>query len=206
MKAVIYHADSAVAKNYPPDTYKNLFALLKSNLKKFNIPLIHLTLNGHEGWGDENFFYDRDPNDIVYNREDLFLNFLKNSNDDVYWFLEPDHKLITVFPELSTDLALLIRNDSTPITPSWRLARKTAIPFFEELLDIFILNRNWNGDSVVFYKMWEKIGSPLNPGIIKYKDLLIELRSYKQYSTRKSQYSQQFKGLHKFELLSQGNK
>jgi hypothetical protein len=206
MKAVVYHADSTIAKSYPQNTYKNLFTLLKSNLKKFNIPLIHLTINGYEGWGDENFFYDRDPNDIVYNREDLFLNFLKNANDDVYWFLEPDHKLITMFPELNTDLALLIRNDSTPITPSWRLARKTAIPFFEELLDTFVVNRNWNGDSVAFCKMWERIGSPLNPGIVKYKDLLIELRSYKQYSTRKSQYSQQFKDLHKLELLNQGNK
>jgi hypothetical protein len=29
----------------------------------------------------------------------------------------------------------------------------------------------------------------------------IDLRPYKQYSMRKSGYSQQFKGLHKFEII-----
>lgn len=50
MKAVIYHADGEIARRYPIDTYKNLCLGLRENLKSFNIPLIHITLTGHEGW------------------------------------------------------------------------------------------------------------------------------------------------------------
>ena len=202
MKAVIYHADGPIAATYPAGTYKRLFEILKQNLKKFNIPLIHITLVGHEGWGDENYFYDRDPSHIVYNREELFLDFLKNTDDNVYWFIEPDHKLNNIFPPLETDLSLLLRQDSIPITPSWRLAKKSAIPFFEEVFSYYdTSNRSWNSDSGAYIKMWEKIGSPESAGIISYNNMSIELRPYKQYSMRKSGYSQQFKGHHKFEII-----
>ena len=202
MKAVVYHADGPIAENFPKDTYKTLFKIFKENVKTFNIPLVHITLQGHEGWGDENYFYDRDPAHIVYNREELFLDFLKNAEDNVYWFAEPDHRLKHIFPPLETDLALLVRQDSTPITPSWRLAKKSAIPFFEEVFSYYdIENKSWNSDSGAYIKMWEQIGSPIESGIINYNNMSIDLRPYKQYSMRKSGYSQQFKGLHKFEII-----
>jgi hypothetical protein len=202
MKVVVYHADGPIAENFPKGTYKTLFKIFKENLKTFNIPLVHITLQGHEGWGDENYFYDRDPAHIVYNREELFLDFLKNADDNVYWFAEPDHRLKHMFPPLETDLALLFRQDSTPITPSWRLAKKSAIPFFEEVFSYYDTNnRSWNSDSGAYIKMWEQIGSPTEPGIINYNNMSIDLRPYKQYSMRKSGYSQQFKGLHKFEII-----
>jgi hypothetical protein len=202
MKAVVYHADGPIAKNFPKDTYKTLFKILKENLKTFDIPLIHITLHGHEGWGDENYFYDRDPANIIYNREELFIEFLKNAEDNVYWFAEPDHRLNNIFPPLATDLALLFRKDSTPITPSWRLAKKSAIPFFEEVFSYYdTTNKSWNSDSGAYNKMWEIIGSPTETGVIHYNNMSIDLRPYKQYSMRKSGYSQQFKGLHKFEII-----
>ena len=77
MKAVIYHADTFLADKFPKDTYKNITLGLKENLNSFNIPLIHITTTGHEGWGDENYFYDGDPRETVYNREKFFLEFLK---------------------------------------------------------------------------------------------------------------------------------
>jgi len=202
MKAVVYHADGPIAEKFPKDTYKTLFKILKENLKTFGIPLVHITLEGHEGWGDENYFYDRDPAHIVYNREELFLDFLKNADDNVYWFAEPDHRLKHMFPSLETDLALLFRQDSTPITPSWRLAKKSAIPFFEEVLSYYdTTDKSWNSDSGAYIKMWEQIGSPTESSVVNYNNMSIDLRPYKQYSMRKSGYSQQFKGLHKFEII-----
>jgi hypothetical protein len=202
MKAVIYHADGPIAKNYPVGTYDELILGLKENCNKFNIPLIHITLAGFKGLGDINYYYEGDPSEIIYNREKFFIEFLKQADDDVYWFTEPDSRIINVFPELSGDLAMLLRSDEKRLNAAWRLCKKSAIPFFEEVLENFDLsNKTWNGDSVAYSKIWELIGSPDKEGYIRYKNFDIELRSYKQYCSRKGYYTQQFKSNHKNELL-----
>lgn len=201
MKAVIYHADGQIAAQYPKDTYKNICLGLKENLNSFGIPLVHLTITGHEGWGDENYFYQGDPNEVIYNREKFFLNFLKNCDDDTYWFTEPDCRLNSLLPPLETDLALLRRKDAVPISPWWRLAKKTSIPFFEELITHFDLNqKDWHGDSVAFTKMWEILGSP-GWGVCSWNNISIDLRDYRLYTGRQQPYSRQWKGLKKLELV-----
>ena len=204
MKAVVYHADAAHAENFPKDTYKKLILGLKENCNKFNVPLIHLTIKGFEGYGDENYFFDGDPNDVIYNREAYFIEFLKNADaDEEYWFTEPDSRIANMFPPLQTDLALLIRNNEEKrITPAWRLAKKSSIIFFEEALSFYDTSmKNWDGDTIGFRKMWEKIGKPVSEGSIEYKGISIELRNYKHYCMRKSYYTQQFKSTHKQEIL-----
>jgi hypothetical protein len=73
MKVVVYHSDS---DNYPYkvrfDLYKDLVFNLKKNVNSFGFSLIHLTTTNKEGWGDENYFYDLNPDNIVYNREICF--------------------------------------------------------------------------------------------------------------------------------------
>lgn len=208
MKAVIYHADAAISLQFPKDTYKNLILGLKKNCNSFSIPLIHLTVNGFEGLGDENFFYDGDPADVIYNREKFFIEFLKHADDDVYWFTEPDSRINNMFPELNSDLALLIRNHPTKkLTPAWRLAKKSAVPFFEEALSYYDNSmKDWHGDTAGFRKMWENIGRPETESLINYKNISIELRSYKSYCMRKSVYTQQFKSNHKSEILERESK
>lgn len=201
MKAVIYHADGRIAAQYPKDTYKNICLGLKENLKSFGIPLIHLTTKGHEGWGDENYFFDGDPDEIIFNREKYFLEFLKKAEDDTYWFTEPDCRLNSPLPPLTTDLALLRRKDSVPMSPWWRLAKKTSIPFFEELLRHFDLNqKQWHGDSVAFTAMWEVIGKP-DLGTCVWQGISIDLRDYRLYTGRMQPYSRQWKGNKKLELI-----
>ena len=203
MKAVIYHADASIAGKFPKDTYKNITLGLKENLRSFNIPLIHITLTGHEGWGDENYFYDGDPEDVVYNREKFFLEFLKTCDDDVYWFTEPDSRLNSELPPLTTDLALLRRNDDVTISPWWRLAKKSAVPFFEELITHFDMERKgWDGDSIAFIKMWEVMGKP-DWGIYEWQGLTVDLRDYKLYTGRHNPYSRQWKSYNKLELIDE---
>lgn len=205
MKAVIYHADARIAKQYDENIYTKLISGLHRNLNSFNVPLIHLTLEGFPGLGDENYFYQGDPENITYNREKFFLNFLKESNNELLYLTEPDSRIVNMFPSMdeSADLSLLFRHDDVHIPPAWRLAKKTAVPFFEELLSIFKSKGKswWEGDSSSFTEMWKRIGEPQGEGIYKYNGMTIELRPYKLYCMRKSWLVQQFKGHHKNELI-----
>jgi hypothetical protein len=199
MKAVIYHADGPIAKNFPQGLYETLFRGFRENAAQHGLSTVHLTLEGHPGWGDENYFLPGDPADIVYNREVAFVDFLKKAPDDVYWFTEPDSRIHTMFPPLTGDLSLLRRQDSLPISPWWRLARPSALPFFEETLECFDTNqKTWHGDSVAFLEMWKRMGSPGEESLT-YRGLSIELRNYKKYS--KSQYSRHVKGDKKIGLF-----
>jgi len=207
MKAVVYHADANIAKTFDnEDLYEELFHSLKDNLNTFGIDLIHITVTGHPGWGNENYYYDvEDVNNVVYNREICFIDFLENiaSDDEVYWFTEPDTRLLKEFPVLEADLALLLRGDSNPVTPAWRLARRSALPIFKEALNNFNLDKkDWNGDSPAWYSVWQQFGEPRELGVYSWNDLNIELRSYQDYCSRKRPiYSSQYKGHSKNLLL-----
>lgn len=205
MKAVIYHADGPVAANFEPDLYRILFDSFKASAKQHNIETIHLTVHGHPAWADNTFFIDGDANDIVYNREVAWLEFLKQADhNEVYWFTEPDSRIYRMWPELSGDLALTRRmGDPVPICPAWRMATTKSIPIFEEILDYFDLEqKTWHGDSVAFTKLWHAMGQP---GIedFCYRNINIELRNYKQYLMTKSKFSRQFKGQNKITLFNQ---
>lgn len=202
MKAVIYHADGPVAKNFPAGLYENIFKGAKENLATFGIPTIHLTLEGHPGWGDENYYYPGDPVDIVYNREVCFVEFLRNAPDALYFFSEPDYRIIQLWPEPTTDLVMLRRQDSVAINPSWRLARPSALPFFERLLENFELNKKtWHGDSHSMVRTWEQMGSP-DEGIHKFLGITVELRPYREYTSPKSIYGRQYKANQKINLFT----
>ena len=202
MKAVVYHTDGPIAKKFPPGLYQGLFAKLKENLNSFGIDLVHITCKGHPGWGNENFYIEADPEHIVYNREIGFIEFLRTAADDVYWFTEPDARLVAEMPPLQGDLALLRRNDSVAITPWWRLARPTALPFFEEVLTHFNMDhKTWHGDSYAFVGIWNAMGRP-DQGFLEYKGLKIELRDYSVYTGRKGPYSRQWKADHKLDLYN----
>ena len=207
MKAVLFHAD--VGYDWHGEgIYKDLVKGLRENLKEFDIPLIHLTITGHEGWGDENYFYDVDNrSEVIYNREKLIVEFLRKDavDDEVYWFIEPDFRLLQEFPELTTDVCMLHRDDPIVMTPAWRLAKKSSLPFFEECFTYFDLEqKKWHGDSIAWVKMWEKIGKPDAPGIYNYNGISLELRPYGWYASRhKARYSKQWKGGSKDQITSQ---
>ncbi len=203
MKAVIYHTDGKKSLEYPKDTYKNLILGLKENCNSFGIPLIHLTINGFEGLGDENYFYEGNPDEIIYNREKFFIEFLKSAPEDEYWFTEPDSRIVNMFPPLEGDLAMLLRKSEKRLNAAWRLAKKSAVPFFEEALSHYDLTRKeWDGDTVGYIKMYELIGNPEEEGTISYKDMTVELRNYKQYCYGKGYYTRQWKSHWKLELLN----
>ena len=204
MKAVIYHAKAKLANKFAPNTYERLIEGLRKNAHFFGITLVHLTIEGHPGFGDENYFYKGDPENIIWNRERFFLEFLREAEDDAYWFTEPDSRIVAPIPPLFTDIALLRRNDKVAITPSWRMASKSAIPFFEEVLSYYPLDENccnWHGDSTAYIKMWEVMGRP-NIGVFTHNDVIIDLRDYDDYSTKTSKYTAQWKAFNKDQLLA----
>jgi hypothetical protein len=203
MKAVIYHAPSKIAEKFAPLTYEKLIHGLRKNVNKFGMPLVHLTLYGQQGMGDENHYFDGDPEDVIWNREKCFIEFLKKAPDDVYFLTEPDSRIVAEFPELNSDLALLRRNDSVALNPAWRLVTKKAIPFFEEVFSYFPESpryKQWDGDSIGYIKMWEQMGKP-GIGKLTYNGMDIELRNYDLYCKKDSLYVRQWKSTNKAELL-----
>lgn len=203
MKVVVFHADGPKSNEFAKDLYKDLFKGLKENVNSFGYPLIHLTLNGFEGWGDENYFYEGNSNEVIYNREKICLEYLRAQPDDdtVYWFTEPDSRIISTFEPLDNDLALLLRNDTIPVTPAWKLCRKKALPFLEDAFNYFDLTqKEWNGDAYGYLEMYNAIGKPTSN--FKYKDVAVEFRSYRRYCTTKGPFSAQFKAAKKYRIVS----
>lgn len=191
MKAVVYHADSHFA--WGPkvgDLYRRLFVKFRERCKSYGFErVIHLTLEGHPGWGDENRFYSGfKPEDVMFNRELIFCEFIENAEDDVYWFGEPDYVFFKRWPDLKTDIALLVRPwDAVRMTPGWRLATPKAGPIFRELAELIRqvevrpgVGRDWHCDSVAFTSMWKRMGKP-ELGVTEYKGLSVELRDYREY-------------------------
>jgi hypothetical protein len=174
---------------------------------------VHLTVKGHPGWGDENVYFDGDPQNVVYNRELFFAEYLKTQSDDqILWLTEPDARLMREFPELpeDCDLSLLRRRDVIAISPWWRLARRSSVPFFEQALQYFDQDKlTWHGDSWAYVKMWELMGKPdigNEHSYVDYNNMKIELRHYNNYSSAKSTYVRQWKSTNKRKLLDLDNK
>lgn len=208
MKAVLYHADSTIANGFTPNTYTYLLEGLKHNLHNFGVEFIHLTLEGYPGFGDQNiYFKDLNPLSIVWNREWTILEFLKHHADpnEVYWFTEPDIRMLQQFPPLTTDVCLTLRDDTVPITPAWRLAKKSSVPFFEKVISLFDMSHlDWHGDSPAYTSIHEIIGSPKEPGFYSWENISIELRPYGWYAGKhKARFSRQFKGGHKMQLIQE---
>lgn len=202
MKAVLYHANASIADQYPDNTYEILFRDFVRNAHQFDIPVVHITVEGHPGWGDENFAIQGDPEDIVYNREMGFIEFLKQADPtEVYWFTEPDSRIYRNWPALEDDLCVLRRSDPVAINPSWRMARVSALPWFEEVFTLFDLNqKTWHGDSVAFAEIWHRMGQP-EVGRHTYRGMNIELRPFKAYCNVKSKFTRQYSHNNKLELL-----
>ena len=174
MKAVLYHADGHFGKRHGPNIYKHLTEELRKNLHTFGVPLIHVTVTGHEGWGDENYFYDVEHvNEVIYNREKCLLEFLKRDadNETVYWFCEPDFRMLTEFPPLANF-------DSN--------------------------QKEWHGDSPAWQAVHKNMGGPTDPGFYKHLGLTVELRPYGWYASRhKARYSAQYKEGSKMQIVTQ---
>ena len=98
MKAVIYHANTKALWDQPPDLYETIFKWHKAHLNKRGVELIHLTTEGHEGWGDINYHFHGNPEEPMYNREVFFTRFLRDYADNgIYWFTEPDVFIVKPF-------------------------------------------------------------------------------------------------------------
>ena len=190
MKAVVYHADHIHGTgNRTHDLYPRLFSRFREHIKPFGMTLVHLTLKGFPGWGDENHWYEGSPENIVLNREECFCRFLE-TQDEPCWFTETDCTVSQMWPPLKTDCAMLYRNlEKSPMNMAWRLARKTALPFFEELRDAVREEpHKWEGDNEAFRKVWERMGSP-KVGMVNYRGVEIEMRNYSDYVKHSGLYS-----------------
>jgi hypothetical protein len=205
MKAVVWHADAG----HPlvidvVDVYKRLFEGLTRNLAQFGIGVIHLTTRGHEKYSDEWMEFDLDPHHVVLNREIAFCEFLKQAPDDHYWLTEPDSRMKKEWPEVTTDAVLIRRNDTLPITPSWRLGNPKSLPLWEGFRDLTMETPtdkwSWHGDSLGWLAMWNRLGKP-DIGTMTWEGISIELRDYKKYVQLGSKYSENWKASNKMELL-----
>ncbi len=208
MKAVIYHADGYRVNRYRSGIYQHLIEELRKNVNEYGMSLIHLTLAGHQGQGDENFYYAvNNPDEIIWNREYCIWQFLANDadEDEHYLIFEPDFRIIDQVPPLTTDLCLLYREDPCPITPAWRMCTKRAAPFFEEVIGYFDqAQRDWHGDSVGYSHMWNVLGQPKIGDVLEHNGISIEFRPYGWYASRtsKARYTKQWKGGEKLQIAT----
>lgn len=210
MKAVVYHADSHFADGQPVgDTYKRLFKGFNKNCHEFGMTTVHVTLEGHEGWGDEvHYVKGLDPKNVMLNREIAFCDFLESAPEDVYFFIEPDYRIWKMFPDLKGDVSLVYRDgDTVPITPSWRLARNKALPLFQLFRDETQkvkprpgVGYDWHCDSEGFNSVWRKMGSP-TVGLTSFMGLQIEFRKFSEYVKPNPIYGKNYAWKQKGELL-----
>jgi hypothetical protein len=206
MKAVIYHADAHRARKWSHFSYEGLIKGMKENLNSYGIELIHLTLDGFPGYGDTNFFYpDLNPEEIIYNREVCFTKFLKHHAEDneQYWFTEADVRLRNPFPLLKegVDAAFVVAFTEQRFLPTWRLAKKSATPIFEEALSKFTGLKKWDGDSEAWAEVYIAVGRPGDNQQISYNNMRFETRQYKPYNMTKSHYTAHYKAKHKQFIL-----
>lgn len=205
MKAVVYHADAKFAwGDSVGNTYKVLFEKFTAQCRRYGMSVIHLTLEGHEGWGDETIAYSGlDPKNVVLNREECFARFLELAKQDVYWFAEPDIEILQKWPRLEADCAMLYRRgDDVPMCPAWRMATPKALPFFKQLRDTLRLvkerpgvGHDWHGDSEAFTTVWKDMGSPTDR--TQYRGVDIEFRDYAKYIKGNPVYSKNHFGKNK---------
>lgn len=215
MKAVCYHADALYADGTPAgDTYRRLFKGFNANCHAFGLKTVHVTLEGHEGWGDENFYVSGlDPKNIMLNREIAFVQFLEQAPEDFYWFTEPDYRIWKAWPRLRGDCALLLRGDDVPINPAWRMATKKAIPLFRDFRDETQsvelrpgVGFDWHCDSEGFRKVWDKMGRPKRHEsgrlpITEYLGVRIEFRDFGHYIKPNPIFGRNYAWQSKYDLL-----
>ena len=190
MKAVIYHADGPILFENPyPDLYKVIVDWYRKQVNKFGMELVHLTTEGHEGWGDINYHFQGDLAEPMYNREVFFTRYLRDyANGGWHWFGEPDAVIRKMFPMPmdGVDPVFLFReNDSVQISPCFRLAKQSALPMFEEILSLYDLKKkDWYGDSHAFVEIAKRISKAkhLNIGIRRDNGVAVELRQWRRYS------------------------
>lgn len=210
MKAVIYHADARRAEKYKAFPYDKLISGMKENLNSYGIELIYLTLEGRPGYGDINYFYsDLIPEEITYNREVCFTDFLKNKAEDneQYWFSEADVRLRNPFPllEENTDAAFVVSTLEKRFIPPWRLAKKSAAKIFEQALSYYTTLKAWDGDTESWGQLYREMGYPEVGTVISYNDLQIESRPYKPYNMSSSRYCAHYKAKNKQFLLERND-
>lgn len=187
MKVVYYHADAKPLWDAPAGLYKRIAEKFLRNCEELDLEVIHLTLPGHEGWGHRTIrFSGLDPAEVVYNREVCFSTFLAEAGTDDYLFTEPDSEILRPVQPTEADCMLLYRQDSGPhICPALRLARRSALPVFERVLDAIepmtTDRKAWHGDSIAFAELYTALGQPTALGTYPLGDVSIELRRYAEY-------------------------
>lgn len=211
MKAVVYHADAHYADGKPVgDTYKRLFKGFNENCHKFGLQTVHVTLEGHEGWGDENFYVSGlDPQNVMLNREICFHAFLEQAPHDVYWFTETDYRIFRTWEPLKADCALLLRpDDDVKINPAWRMATPKALPIFKAMRDNTQsvklrpgVGWDWHCDSEGFRKLWEQMGSPTTLEPLEFLGCKVEFRRFSEYIKPNPIYGRNYAWKMKKELL-----
>lgn len=182
------------------DIYKILFRQFVEIGHKHGIQTVHLTTPDHEGWGDETIRYDLDARTPMYSREVAFLRYLTEAEEGCYWFTEPDARIVKMFPPLKADAAFLYRDHDVPMTPSFRLVTKKAVPFFEAVLGLYTGRKDWHGDSEAWLKLHQLLGSP-KIGLHEWSGIRYEMRDYNDYTTRTGTYVHHYKFRSKEDLL-----
>lgn len=205
--SVIYHNDKQDLWNAPDGAYKTLIEFYKEQLHKHDIKLIHLSTEGHDGWGDVNIHYPGNPEEVMWNRENFFVKFLKeDAEDEYYWFGEPDVIIDKLPLPTDCDLCVLARpDDGVKINPTFRLAKKSALPYFEELVENYNMDKKkWHGDSDAHAYIGNKLESmrKFSIGKHEYNGMKIELREHDKYlHQQKSEFLRHFKFTNKKSLL-----
>lgn len=210
---VFYHTTSPeLLHPMPADVYPRICRRFVEMCHKWDLTVVHLSVDINELYGDSKHCFFGDPRNIVYNREICFRDFLKYHAlpQRQYLFCEPDMVIKQMFPLLPehADMALLYRHDHKPhLAAAWRFAKTSALPFFEETARLAEFQRkDWHGDSEVFNQIYTEmfpINKPAMYDIVyPWKTLNIQLRAYEDYVKWRYTYMHHYTAERKMDLLA----
>lgn len=190
MIVVFYHADAHHPCSYKPSIYYQMVARLIESANQFGYGVIHLTDEKNAAMTVPCLRYPVQAREVMLSRERAFYWFLEKSCDDSqqYMLVEPDSIFVKAVPPLpeGKDFMLLRRpGDNYP--PGVRLCRRSALPFYQEVLHYYEQHvspsrRDWHGDVDAMHMAlgnWPEKDA-VNPPT-SWRGLGIDVREYRDY-------------------------
>lgn len=180
---VVYHADAHHTCK-PVSIYQQIWPKFLECAEQRGYLVTQMTTMDGRQYAKHVRRFDVDATKPMYSREVCWLEMLKELPEhEQLVLLEPDFQIRKAIPPLrpGNDFLLLDRRGDTYM-PGFRIARQTAIPFYESVLKNFTEQFDWLGDCVALHKtLGAKYPRPGPPCPERWMHLKIEVRDSRHY-------------------------
>lgn len=189
--------------------YDKMWPVMQASVERQGYELVHLTGMEDRARCRETFRVDVDPATVMFSREVAWLRFLNSLQDsETAVLIEPDCYLLRQIPDLhpSSDFMLLTRPGRV-IPSGFRMARRTAMPFYEAVVDAYAKmpheKKVFHGDVDAQHELLSVSRSHGIPPST-WRGLVIERRNWIHYTSKlwRDAVAWNFKGTSKHYMLA----